>query len=490
MKKNQFNISQNSEYRRIVEVPWLIIVVFIVILCVSGCKKLIEVDLPIDKNTAGAIYGNTNTAVSTMSAIYARIGVRDNVFCGGNGLSIKAALMADELTPVNPAGFPEYTNSINGNTGWSMWNSTYREHIYRINSLIEGVSKSTGLADNFRKILLGEARFTRAFLYFYLVNFYGDVPLVLSTDFTENANMPRTPQSLVFEQIEKDLLYAQENLSNNYLDKDLVHSTTERVRPNKGVATALLSRLYLYLQKWQLAETEASKLISDSQFELVSSLNEVFLKNSKEAIWQLQPNLLDADGVNTPDGKYLINPRRRNPFYYVSTYILNDFENNDLRLTSWIAPHPSGNFIAFKYKQGWATMEQTEYSMVLRLAEQYLIRAEARANLNKLTGPNSAESDINAIRKRAALEGTKASTKEELIAAILHERKLELFTEWGHRWFDLKRTGKLNERMSQIAAVKGGSWAPYKMLLPIPYSEFLYNPALSGHQNEGYSEQP
>ncbi|MBO9573329.1 MAG: RagB/SusD family nutrient uptake outer membrane protein, partial [Chitinophagaceae bacterium] len=60
----------------------------------------------------------------------------------------------------------------------------------------------------------------------------------------------------------------------------------------------------------------------------------------------------------------------------------------------------------------------------------------------------------------------------------------------GHRWFDLKRTGKINEVMEQVASVKSASWAPYKALLPIPYSEFEYNAALRGHQNEGYTEQP
>jgi starch-binding outer membrane protein, SusD/RagB family len=72
----------------------------------------------------------------------------------------------------------------------------------------------------------------------------------------------------------------------------------------------------------------------------------------------------------------------------------------------------------------------------------------------------------------------------------MHERQVELFTEWGHRWLDLQRTGKLNDIMSVVALQKGGSWEPYKALLPIPYDEFKWNPSLRGHQNPGYLEHP
>ena len=67
---------------------------------------------------------------------------------------------------------------------------------------------------------------------------------------------------------------------------------------------------------------------------------------------------------------------------------------------------------------------------------------------------------------------------------------MELFAEWGHRWLDLKRVGKIDEVMQEIVTDKGGSWAPYKAYLPIPYTEFQYNEALRGDQNEGYGEQP
>jgi hypothetical protein len=100
--------------------------------------------------------------------------------------------------------------------------------------------------------------------------------------------------------------------------------------------------------------------------------------------------------------------------------------------------------------------------------------------LNKLTGPNSAETDINVIRDRAGLSATTAQTREDLLNAIWQERRVELFIEWGHRWFDLKRTGQAGAMLSKI---KQG-WTDTDVLYPIPYSETQLNPNMS--QNPGY----
>jgi len=71
----------------------------------------------------------------------------------------------------------------------------------------------------------------------------------------------------------------------------------------------------------------------------------------------------------------------------------------------------------------------------------------------------------------------------------LQEKKVEFFTEWGHRWCDLKRTAKVDEVMNIVAPAKGGSWAAYKALYPIPVQDIQRNPSLKGHQNPGYPEQ-
>ncbi len=89
---------------------------------------------------------------------------------------------------------------------WNTWIPFYRNHIYGLNSILDGVRKSSTLPGRAKSILEGEARFTRAFLYFYLVNNYGDVPLALNIDFNANANLPRAATDKVYDQIVEDLL--------------------------------------------------------------------------------------------------------------------------------------------------------------------------------------------------------------------------------------------------------------------------------------------
>jgi hypothetical protein len=126
---------------------------------------------------------------------------------------------------------------------------------------------------------------------------------------------------------------------------------------------------------------------------------------------------------------------------------------------------------------------------VFRLAEQYLIRAEAKAQLGNITGVNSAASDLDTIRSRAGLSVTTATTREEMLKAIEKERVCEFFTEWGHRWLDLKRSESFitagNTRADDLLKVLKVNWQSTDMLYPIPQEEMRQNPAST--QNPGYN---
>jgi len=172
---------------------------------------------------------------------------------------------------------------------------------------------------------------------------------------------------------------------------------------------------------------------------------------------------------------------------------MNSFEPNDLRAKVWVnSVTVSGTtyYYAFKYKIIDQASEVTEYTMVLRLAEQYLIRAEARIqNMDIENGIR----DLNLIRNRASdnTPGTiqlsqlpLSLNKDDALKAVLHERQVELFMEWGHRWFDLKRMEKVDQVMTNVTKEKGGIWNTNWQLYPFNISDLKYDPNLV--QNEGY----
>ncbi|HEY8387562.1 MAG TPA: RagB/SusD family nutrient uptake outer membrane protein, partial [Parasegetibacter sp.] len=131
--------------------------------------------------------------------------------------------------------------------------------------------------------------------------------------------------------------------------------------------------------------------------------------------------------------------------------------------------------------EGSSSGPVTDYSTILRLSEQFLIRAEARAKQGKLSGLNSAETDMNIIRNRAGLGDISFASEAEFMSALQRERLSELFCEWGHRWLDLKRWGRAD---AVLAPIKGPGWQPTDVLYPIPEYQRLNSPEVS--QNPGY----
>ncbi len=134
----------------------------------------------------------------------------------------------------------------------------------------------------------------RAFFYFYEVNLYGNSLLLLTTDFKANGLAARVSPDLVYQQIITDLKDAQGLLNTNFVGSDGITTSTERSRPTSWAATALLARVYLYRKDYANAAIQASALISNSPQFSLTDLNSAFLKNSTEAIWQLQPVTLDT----------------------------------------------------------------------------------------------------------------------------------------------------------------------------------------------------
>jgi hypothetical protein len=477
-------------------------ILFILVALSAGCKKLVTVPAPVTQLSSENVFTNNSTAASVLTGIYTEMAAGPAVPSGGatvDYISLLCGLSADELTldggnansnatlaqfyvDAFTAGSPSSDATTIFSSGYSL--------LYVANLAIEKLAGSTALTPSVKQQLMGEALFMRAFFYFYLVNLYGDVPLITSSNYASNAALGRSAQAAVYHQITADLIAAQGLLGNNYVGSDAVTATTERVRPNKWAATALLARAYLYNHVYDSAEFESTAVINTSAIYDTVSLNNVFLKNSMEAIWQLQPV---NTGMNTNDAWVFILPTtgptstsNLHPVY-LSPQLLNGFEAGDQRKYSWVDSMIVNGIVyyfPYKYKSATLNVPVKEYEIILRLGEQYLIRAEARAMQNNVSG---AQSDLNLIRARAGLPGTIANDQASLLTAIGHERQVELFTEWGHRWLDLKRNGQVDAVMDSpgnVCAGKGGTWSTNWQWYPIPAYDIIQDPKLT--QNEGY----
>lgn len=462
-----------------------------------GCKKFVQISPPSTQLVTTNVFSNGNTATSAMIAIYSKMFSNQESWF----MAQDQGLLADELTSHSTvvAQVEFYTNTMLPINNNGDWDRAYN-YIYQANAIIENLQNNGNINSSIAQQLTGESLFIRAFWHFYLANMYGDIPLVTTTDYTINASITRTAQMQVYNQIVKDLSEAEAMLNTNYVDATDTAITTERIRPTKGAAEALLARVYLYKGKYDSAEACASNVINNSLYQLCVNLsplmgaNSVFLKNSTETIWQLGTPLPNVD--NTLDAQYFNLAGAPSTGTYnsvtISPELLNSFEAGDLRKINWIGTYSTTrnpvNTYYYPYKyHAVNTATLTEYTMVLRLAEQYLIRAEAEAQLNDLT---DAATDLNVIRNRAGLANISdsiASSQTTLLSAVLHERQVELFTEWGHRWFDLIRTGTVNAVMGapgNICKTKGGVWNPDSQLYPIPQTEITNDPNLT--QNPGY----
>lgn len=491
----------NNKYK--CRIPKLFCIFLLLIISNTSCKKLVDIPPPTQTLAENKVYTTDATAIGVLNGMYANLTTEidvSNFFQGNNSIGLMAGLCADELEVFGNTSlhYLYYTNDLATFThGFEFWAPLYNR-IYKCNAAIEGLEKSTTLNPLVKKQLLGEAKFLRGFFYFYLVNLFGDIPLALSTDAVANTLLSRSPKADVYNQIIADLKEAKDLMNSNYPDVTLLGTTSERIRPTKWAAQALLARTFLYIKDYSNAEAEATGIISNSSlFGPLPVLNDVFLKNSREAIWQLQPT---ANNLNTIEGHFYITPPSGpDGPVFLSNFLQSSFEPGDQRsiLGNWInttiyqntpttydtVPYP------FKYKvyasQGVSSAaDMSEYFMVLRLGEQYLIRAEARAQLNKF---NEAKSDLNAIRTRAGLPGTTATDQPSLLDAILNERRHELFCEWGHRWLDLKRTGKIDAVMSAVTSLKSNGiiqWRSYQQYYPVAQPELDKAPNL--RQTPGY----
>jgi len=451
----------------------------------TACKKLIEIPPnPPTEITAQQQFADSATTMTAMANIYSYQSNQNGFTFDDGYLDLCGGLSSDEISATtsqtDDLEFYEYGVTRFNDYISSMWSDPYSS-LYPVNDAISGIAASSGLSASLKTQLTGELEVVRSLYNFYLVNLFGPVPLITSTDYTATSKLGRTSVDSIYMQILTDLTAAQQVLTTTYAGPG-------NYRPNLYVVKAFLAKVYLYQQNWQAAYNAADTVINSGMYSLQTNLDNVFLDGSTEAIWQIPANggAGTYASVTKEAQNYIPQTPGTVPRYPLTSFLINAFEPGDQRLLNWtdsvVVNTGSGNqtfYYPYKYKNVYvSTSPATEDFMIFRLGEQYLIHAEAAAELGQL---GTALSDLNTIRARAGLPASTASTQASLLTAIMHERQVELFSEWGNRWLDLVRTGMAN---TVLNAEKGG-FQSYMTLYPLPNTQLETNILLT--QNPGYN---
>lgn len=354
-----------------------------------------------------------------------------------------------------------------------------------------------------KEVLFGEAHFLRAYYYFQLVKYFGDVPLVvdkfLGAD--EVNTIERTPATEVYAQIEADLLSASESLE---------WTTTVEGKVTKGAALALLGKVYLYQDKFQEASEVLEQVIMEGPYSLISTANseeyeDLFSVNQEgnsESVFEIQYSGQDGgsyeclvclegfaavgfQGIRQYEGPEYSDGNS----YNLPTQDLYDaFDPSDFRrdgsvlnLEQFISQQPNPEEISYAVGGGGHTgfynnkyiKRQDELGLpdtdltspvnyrLIRLPDVYLMAAEA---FNRKAGPEDAKAlgYLNEVRARVGMP-TLSLAGQQLTEAIWDERRFELSGE-GLRFWDLVRTGRAAQEIEGFTVGKNE-------LFPIPQIE-------------------
>ncbi|MFW0717767.1 RagB/SusD family nutrient uptake outer membrane protein [Pedobacter sp. N23S346] len=455
----------------------------LVTIMLSACEKTVEIDPPVNEITDEQVFSSDRLAASALAGIYTGMAQSSAQSTIG---PVNYSLFADDLTYVgsNTTLFESFGNAYSTissiqTTVFSEWYTI----IYRANAVIEGLQKYQGTSNQVKKQFTAEAKVIRAYCYFNLINSFGDVPLILETNAVVTATQPRETVSNIYTQIIADLTVGKSDLPADY-----AASSSTRLGVNKFVATALLARVYLFMGNYTEAESNASEVIASSLYSLIPSANMatgVWTKNNAESIWQMSSPLNPVNQYTVEGSNFIPLTATIVPQYNIRASFLQQFESTDLRLRNWTRQYAFGTgtvTLPYKYKYPnnllAVAAAVVESPTVLRLAEQYLIRAEARARIG--TNLQGALSDLNRIRARAQTTLSASATSTALLNETLAEFRKEFFCEQSHRWFNIKRLGQADAILS---AIKTG-YRPEAKLLPIPTAAIDANPNLT--QNPGY----
>lgn len=483
--------------------------------CLLGAcsDNFLEVD-PVGLALEDNYYRNAEEAYNGLVAAYDPLGwagtyvnktfplnaVSDDFHCGGGSATDNNHVQVWDKFTVTPVEGPQN----------ELWRKGY-SGIFRTNILIEKLP-NVDMDENLMKRFVAEAKFLRAYYYFDLIRFFRNIPLILEPLATaEIFTVEQAERAAVFKAIEDDLIAAIADLP------PTINKEAEAGRATEGAGRALLGKVYLEQDKFDLAAAQFAEVngtpggTSQYGYKLMDNYADLFkLENefNEESIFEISHNSTSNqgwDGYGSTEGNvlailvaprsYVIKDKDAGAPTFVSGWSFNTVTESlvnafvqggvyDPRYTATIANIDSleqagvvsyehafentGYFLAkFAGREenkstGTGAMElnfpTNEYE--IRLADTYLLEAEAIVRGSGGEGDSRAQALLDAVRARVGL-GTVLATFDNIFA----ERRLELAGE-GHRWFDLIRTGKAESVLATKGFIKGKH-----EYLPIPQSE-------------------
>lgn len=352
-------------------------------------------------------------------------------------------------------------NMLSGNSiVESVWYHSYIT-INRANNVLYYLPNVENIEESFANDVKGQMYFLRSLAYFNLIRYFGDVPLKTTpTLSTDDLDSPRVPVDDILSQIIPDLEYAISNIVGS-----------DPAKATSGAAEALLAKVLLYAGEYEEAALHASAVINDYQYGLDDFEALFSTESSNESVFEVNYSDQDKNRMaeyalpTSMGGRYEVSP---------TDELLAKYADNDLRKDvtfNGIGEAP----YCVKYSQISSGADRV---YVMRLAEMYLIRAEARIILNE-PDLDLINKDINAVRERANLDPLNLNSYDDLLEEVLLQRQLEFAFE-GHRWFDLLRNNKAIEVLSNVNSED-------QLLFPIPLSEINTNTLINSEdQNPGY----
>jgi starch-binding outer membrane protein, SusD/RagB family len=437
------------------QLAWLLLPVMVLAAC----------DSPLDTDPTAAI--DSETALTTARGIELGVnGAYRGLLSGNtyaNQFMVYPDLYADNLdfTGTFQTDREVGQRSISTSNGavLGIWQTQYNA-INRTNNLLDAIPNVGELTAAQASRYRGEALFIRALVYHDLVRLFGGVPLVLtpSRGAGPEAEVSRASAADVWARVIADLEEAA----------TLLPTTRVTGRATRDAANALLARAYLETGAYAQARDKATAVIGTNSYSLVPDFATLWTtKNSAESIFELQ---FSINITNSLAFWYFPASLGGRLGFAPTADLYNAYDADDERRDASI-----GVAGTQRYGRKYSRIATSDDNIpLLRLAEMYLIRAEANARLG--ADPATVRADINMVRERAGVDPLDASvdTQQELLDAILHERRLELAFE-GHRFYDLRRMGVAESVLSLPA---------FRLLWPIPQADIDVNDSLT--QNPEY----